>query len=128
MKKLFSKIETKIDSTAKEPNSYVGKVFVVGRMTVTVEDVLAEGGFAVVFLVKANNSGVRYALKRMYVNNEHDLNVSKREIQIASNLSGHKNIIGYVDSSLTHAGNGVYEVLLLMPYCRTHVLQIMNGR
>jgi len=40
------------------------------------------GGFAVVFLVKANNSGVRYALKRMYVNNEHDLNVSKREIQI----------------------------------------------
>lgn len=45
-----------------------------------------------------------------------------------SNLSGHKNIIGYVDSSLTHTGNGVYEVLLLMPYCRTHVLQIMNGR
>jgi hypothetical protein len=41
------------------------------------------GGFAVVFLVKANSSGVRYALKRMYVNNEHDLNVSKREIQIA---------------------------------------------
>lgn len=33
------------------------------------------------FLVKA--SGGRYALKRMYVNNEHDLNVCKREIQIA---------------------------------------------
>jgi AP2-associated kinase len=45
MKKLFSKIETKIDNTAKEPNSSVGKVFVVGRMTVTVEDVLAEGWF-----------------------------------------------------------------------------------
>lgn len=45
------------------------------------------GGFAVVFLVKANNSGVRYALKRMYVNNEHDLNVSKREIQIAVSVS-----------------------------------------
>lgn len=43
MKKLFSKIETRIDNTAKEPNSYVGKVFVVGRMTVTVEEVLAEG-------------------------------------------------------------------------------------
>lgn len=37
-----------------------------------------------VFLVKANGSGgVKYALKRMYVNNEHDLNVAKREIQIA---------------------------------------------
>ncbi|KAJ4441644.1 hypothetical protein ANN_11502, partial [Periplaneta americana] len=47
---------------------------------------------------------------------------------LQSNLSGHKNIIGYIDSSLTHTGNGVYEVLLLMPYCRTHVLQMMNGR
>lgn len=39
MKKLFSKI----DNTAKETNSYVGKVFTVGRYTVTVEEVLAEG-------------------------------------------------------------------------------------
>ncbi|XP_011335247.1 AP2-associated protein kinase 1 isoform X2 [Ooceraea biroi] len=122
MKKLFSKI----DNTSKEPNSYLGKVFVVGRHTVTVEEVLAEGGFAIVFLVKA--SGGRYALKRMYVNNEHDLNVCKREIQIASNLSGHKNIIGYVDSNITHTGGGVHELLLLMPYCKSQVLQMMNTR
>ncbi|KAK2582001.1 hypothetical protein KPH14_002434 [Odynerus spinipes] len=122
MKKLFSKIE----NTSKEPNSYLGKVFVVGRYTVTVEEVLAEGGFAIVFLVKASSG--RYALKRMYVNNEHDLNVCKREIQIASNLSGHKNIIGYVDSSITHTGGGVHELLLLMPYCKSQVLQMMNNR
>ncbi|KAL1121944.1 hypothetical protein AAG570_003352 [Ranatra chinensis] len=127
MKKLFSRIETKIENTAKESNSFVGKAFSVGRVTVTVEEVLAEGGFAVVFLVKGGN-GKRFALKRMYVNNEHDLTVCKREIQIASNLSGHKNIIGYVDSSITPTGNGVYEVLLLMPYCKTHVLQLMNSR
>lgn len=42
MKKLFSKI----DNTSKEPNwSYLGKVFVVGRHTVTVEEVLAEGTY-----------------------------------------------------------------------------------
>ncbi|KAI4487969.1 hypothetical protein M0802_011673 [Mischocyttarus mexicanus] len=122
MKKLFSKIE----NTSKEPNSYLGKVFVVGRYTVTVEEVLAEGGFAIVFLVKASTG--RYALKRMYVNNEHDLNVCKREIQIASNLSGHKNIIGYVDSNITHTGGGVHELLLLMPYCKSQVLQMMNNR
>lgn len=51
------------------------------------------GGFALVFLVKASG-GVRYALKRMFVNNDHDLQCCKREIQIASSLSGHKNIIG----------------------------------
>lgn len=39
------------------------------------------GGFAIVFLVRTNQ-GVRCALKRMYVNNEYDLQVCKREIQI----------------------------------------------
>lgn len=40
------------------------------------------GGFALVFLVKASN-GVKYALKRLFVNNEQDLSICKREIQIA---------------------------------------------
>lgn len=42
------------------------------------------GGFAVVFLTKPNGSNnIRYALKRLYVNNQVDLNAAKREIQIA---------------------------------------------
>lgn len=49
-------------------------------------------------------------------------------LSLQSNLSGHKNIIGYVDSSITHAGNGVYEVLLLMPYCKVNMLAMMNAR
>ncbi|KAL3285274.1 hypothetical protein HHI36_019384 [Cryptolaemus montrouzieri] len=126
MKKLLSKIETKIDNTSKETNNFIGKVFTVGRQNVVVEDVLAEGGFAIVYLVKGNN-GCRYALKRMYVNNESDLNVAKREIQITSSLNGHKNIIGYVDSNLTPKGGGVYEVLLLMPYCQENVLSLMKS-
>lgn len=36
-----------------------------------------------VFLVRGSSGNVRYALKRLYVNNEHDLNVAKREIQIS---------------------------------------------
>ncbi|XP_044758808.1 AP2-associated protein kinase 1 [Coccinella septempunctata] len=126
MKKLFSKIETKIDNTSKETNNFIGKVFAVGRQNVVVEDVLAEGGFAIVYLVRGS-SGCRYALKRMYVNNESDLNVAKREIQITSSLNGHKNIIGYVDSCITPKGGGVYEVLLLMPYCQDNVLNLMKS-
>ncbi|XP_058977355.1 AP2-associated protein kinase 1-like isoform X2 [Musca domestica] len=133
MKKIFSKFDKneKLEShhnSTKEVNSFVGKVFTVGRVTVTIEDVLAEGGFAMVFLARGNVGNTKYALKRMYVNNEHDLNVAKREIQIASNLNGHKNIIGYIDSSITHTGNGVCEVLLLMPYCKNHMLSMMNAR
>ncbi|XP_050316221.1 BMP-2-inducible protein kinase isoform X1 [Anthonomus grandis grandis] len=127
MKKLFSKIEKNIDTAPKEPNTFIGKTFTFGRQTVVVEDILAEGGFAIVYLVKGNN-GTRYALKRMYVNNEQDLNVAKREIQITSSLNGHKNIIGYVDSSLVPTGGGVYEVLLLMPYCAENVFGLMKAK
>ncbi|XP_013776975.1 uncharacterized protein LOC106461676 [Limulus polyphemus] len=127
MKKLFSKLENKIEQSPKEATSFVGKVFNVGKFSVTVEDIIAEGGFALVFLVKGANS-VRYALKRMFVNNEQDLTVCKREIQIASSLRGHKNIIGLIDSNITHVGGGVYEVLMLMHYCRGHVLQLMNEK
>lgn len=104
------------------------------------------------FLVKGTN-GAKYALKRMYVNNEQDLAVCKREIQITvsffivshrtqfgnsfyfvpffsfqSNLSGHKNLIGYVDSSITLTGNGVHEILVLMPYYKVHLLNLMNSK
>ena len=41
------------------------------------------GGFAVVFRVKSNQKSGPYALKRMFVNNDQDLTVCKREIQIS---------------------------------------------
>ena len=41
MKKLFGKTESKNDTNAKY--NYVGKSFVVGKMTVVVEEILAEG-------------------------------------------------------------------------------------
>ena len=55
----------------------------VGRHTVAYEEVIAEGGFGVVFLVKAvKDSSSKFALKRMFVNNEKDLAICKREINI----------------------------------------------
>lgn len=44
------------------------------------------GGFAIVFLVHTHQ-GLRCALKRMYVNNEHDLQVCQLEIQIMVSVS-----------------------------------------
>lgn len=41
------------------------------------------GGFALVFLVRSVSNDKRYALKRMFVNNEHDLSVCKQELEIA---------------------------------------------
>uniref|UniRef100_A0A7N5ZY05 non-specific serine/threonine protein kinase n=1 Tax=Anabas testudineus TaxID=64144 RepID=A0A7N5ZY05_ANATE len=109
--------------------NFIGRNFTVGRHQVTVEEIVAEGGFAIVFLVRTNQ-GVRCALKRMYVNNEHDLQVCKREIQIMKDLVGHKNIVGYLDSSITAMGSrDVWEVLILMDYCKGgQVVNLMNQR
>ncbi|XP_051539581.1 AP2-associated protein kinase 1-like isoform X2 [Myxocyprinus asiaticus] len=109
--------------------NFIGRAFTVGRHQVTVEETLAEGGFAIVFLVRTNQ-GVRCALKRMYVNNEYDLQVCKREIQIMRDLSGHKNIVAFLDSSITAVGGGdVWEVFILMDFCRGgQVVNLMNQR
>jgi hypothetical protein len=37
-------------------------------------------------------------------------------------------LIGYVDSSVSLLDGGIHEVLLLMPYYKTTVLQMMNER
>uniref|UniRef100_A0A3B4V4Y1 BMP2 inducible kinase n=1 Tax=Seriola dumerili TaxID=41447 RepID=A0A3B4V4Y1_SERDU len=106
-------------------SSYFGKVFAVGRYQVTVEELIAEG-FSVVFLARTH-SGVRCALKRMYVNNVPDLNVYKREITIME-LSGHKNIVNYLDSTISAVSDSVWEVLILMEYCKGQVVKQMNQR
>nr|XP_046203319.1 AP2-associated protein kinase 1-like isoform X2 [Oncorhynchus gorbuscha] len=109
--------------------SFIGRVFTIGRYQVTVDETVAEGGFAIVFLVRTNQ-GVRCALKRMYVNNEHDLQVCELEIQIMRDLVGHRNIVGFLDSSITAVGAGdVWEVLILMDFCRGgQVVNLMNQR
>ncbi|MCI4381237.1 hypothetical protein PGIGA_G00249250 [Pangasianodon gigas] len=109
--------------------AFIGRVFTIGRYQVTVEETVAEGGFAIVFLVRTHQ-GLRCALKRMYVNNEHDLQVCQREIQIMRDLVGNKNIVGYLDSSITAVGSGdVWEVLILMDFCRGgQVVNLMNQR
>lgn len=99
MKKLFHKLETNtnassignqslntsnVNNDSNQIKDFIGKSFLVGRYNVVVEDVIAEGGFALVFLVKCtNNHNTKYALKRMFVNSEHDLNICKMEIDIA---------------------------------------------
>lgn len=62
MKKILSKFErnensrlenphnSSSSSSSNEKNSFVGKVFTVGRVAVTVEDVLAEGEWVVAWV------------------------------------------------------------------------------
>ncbi|KAI5613101.1 BMP-2-inducible protein kinase isoform X1 [Silurus asotus] len=109
-------------------SNFIGRVFAIGRYQVTVDELIAEGGFSMVFLARTH-SGVRCALKRMYVNNVPDLNIFKREIMIMKELSGHKNIVSYLDSVINAVGDSVWEVLILMEYCKAgQVVKQMNQR
>lgn len=44
-------------------------------------------------------------------------------VLLQKDLVGHKNIVGYLDSSITTCGGGdVWEVLILMDYCKGECL------
>ncbi|XP_076999171.1 BMP-2-inducible protein kinase isoform X3 [Tamandua tetradactyla] len=65
----------------------------------------------------------------MFVNNMSDLNTCKREITIMKELSGHKNIVGYLDCAVNSISDNVWEVLILMEYCRAgQVVNQMNKK
>ncbi|NXA55178.1 BMP2K kinase, partial [Nothocercus julius] len=65
----------------------------------------------------------------MCVNSVPDLNICKREIKIMKELSGHKNIVVYLDCAVNSISDNVWEVLILMEYCRAgQVVNQMNQR
>lgn len=130
MKKILARL-THVDSddniiNPQSHNALFGRRFDIGNFSLTVEDVVAEGGFGVVFRVVSQH-GHTYALKRTCVNNEHDLAVCKREITIVSSVT-HKNIIRYVDSKILCTRPGIYEVLLLTVYYRGSLKHLIDNR
>ncbi|CAF0799357.1 unnamed protein product [Brachionus calyciflorus] len=118
------------NSSSSEHSKFIGKCYQLSKHQVVIEDVIAEGGFSIVFLVRSNQNGKKYALKRMYVNNEHDLEACRLEIKIIKTFSeSNKNVLKYIDSSIQRQTNEIYEILLLTKYCKLGgLVQLMNDR
>jgi AP2-associated kinase len=130
-------------TNAGDITSYIGKTLTINHHQVIVEDILGQGGFAFVFLVRSYNQH-RYALKRMYVNNPHDLLVCQREISLVRDYATHPNIVKYVDSYIHRLSptniqrrpyqterndnddDGIYEILFLTEYCSNGALIVSN--
>ncbi|MGH0125739.1 UNVERIFIED_CONTAM: hypothetical protein FKN15_001573 [Acipenser sinensis] len=100
-------------SGSSSGGSYIGRVFAVGRLQVTVEETLAEGGFAIVFLVRTHQ-GVRCALKRMYVNNEHDLQVV--------NLMNQRLQTGFTETEVLQIFCDTCEAVARLHQCKTPII------
>ncbi|KAF8569701.1 hypothetical protein P879_05925 [Paragonimus westermani] len=106
--------------------SFLGRHFRIGHFSLIVDEIIAEGGFGVVFRVRSQQ-GQYYALKRTCVNCERDLALCKRELTIVSSLS-HKNILRYIDSRINRVREGIFEVLLLTAYYPGSLSQLLNER
>ncbi|OQV24753.1 AP2-associated protein kinase 1 [Hypsibius exemplaris] len=107
----------------------IGKTFHVGSYLVTVEDVIAEGGFALVFLTR-DQMGRRFALKRSFVNTEADVIMCQQEIRILETLGKDTDsyIVKFLASAINVIDEEVKEVLILLEYYKYSVLQLMNER
>ena len=108
---------------------------------------IAEGGFSVVYLAKANfsksfsskshrsgpssaeTSPQNYALKRMFVNSDSDLQACNKEISILRELFGKPHIICYYSHVVKQLTPDITEVKLLMEYAGGGALiDTMNSR
>ena len=61
-----------------------------------------------------SGNGQRLALKRLAVNNEQDLYLTRQEIAITKALSDCHNSVTYISSVTKQVTKDVYEVLILM--------------
>ncbi|CAD5227263.1 unnamed protein product [Bursaphelenchus xylophilus] len=105
-----------------------GATIKLGKKSYVIEKKLAEGGYAIVYLVQDKHNRC-YALKRQLIRDDpRQVEACKTEAQIVKNLNGHKNIVAYVDHSLGVNKAGIYDYMLLTVYYKSNVLQLLNSR
>lgn len=101
-------------------NDFVGQFVEIGNMKLRVKKVIAEGGFAFVFVAQDVSSGTEYALKRLMAADEQANKNIIQEISILKKLSGHTNVIKYIAASFidkSKTSHGMSEYLLLTDLC-----------
>lgn len=79
------------------------------------------GGFAFVYVVQDVQSGNEYALKRLLGSDKQTCNNIIRELNMHKQLSGHPNIVNYVNASFinhTNSAKAYAEYLLVSELCK----------
>ncbi|XP_055696686.1 cyclin-G-associated kinase [Lutzomyia longipalpis] len=102
-------------------NEFVGQVVEVGALKLRIKRVIAEGGFAFVYVAQDIHSNVEYALKKLIGADKAACNTIINEINIHKQLSGHPNIVTFVAASFidrTQSAQGNAEYLLVTELCK----------
>ncbi|KAK3612698.1 hypothetical protein CHS0354_042224, partial [Potamilus streckersoni] len=107
-------------SSGRDENDFVGQIVELDNQKLRVRKVIAEGGFAFVFVAQDVTSGKEYALKRLLANDEEKNQLILQEIKFLKKLSGHPNIVQFIAAAAIgkeQSDHGQSEYLLLMELC-----------
>uniref|UniRef100_U5EYM6 Cyclin-G-associated kinase n=1 Tax=Corethrella appendiculata TaxID=1370023 RepID=U5EYM6_9DIPT len=86
-------------ATTGQDNEFVGQIVEVNNIKLKIKRVIAEGGFAYVFIAQDIQSNTEYALKRLFGADKDECNNIIREINLHKQLSGHPNIVKFIAAS-----------------------------
>ncbi|CAB3361786.1 Hypothetical predicted protein [Cloeon dipterum] len=97
-------------------NEFVGQIVQINNVKLRIRKLIAEGGFALVFVAQDVNTGKEYALKRMMAADEEANKNINQEINILKKLNGHANVIQFmiahqIEKSRTPHGMTEYQIV-----------------
>lgn len=112
-------------------HDFVGQIVEVGNVKLRVKKLIAEGGFAYVFVAQTLDSGQEYALKKLMAADDETSKAIIQEINILKQLSDHPNIIQFVAAAFidkNQSSNGMAEFLLLTELCTGSLVDVLSER
>uniref|UniRef100_A0A8W7PNF0 Cyclin-G-associated kinase n=1 Tax=Anopheles coluzzii TaxID=1518534 RepID=A0A8W7PNF0_ANOCL len=104
-------------------NDFVGQTVEVANVKLRIKRVIAEGGFAYVYVAQDVQSNTEYALKRLLGTDKEECNNIIREINFHKQVSGHPNVVKFVAATFidrTQSANSQRraEYLLVSELCK----------
>uniref|UniRef100_A0A1I8PUS5 non-specific serine/threonine protein kinase n=1 Tax=Stomoxys calcitrans TaxID=35570 RepID=A0A1I8PUS5_STOCA len=108
-------------SSSLQENEFCGQIVDINGRKLRVKRVIAEGGFAFVYVVQDIQTDKEYALKRLIGADKKACQAIINEINTHKQLTGHPNIVGFVSATFIDKTTGPQqraEYLLLTELCK----------
>ncbi|XP_037805277.1 cyclin-G-associated kinase isoform X1 [Lucilia sericata] len=108
-------------TAAFQDNEFCGQTVEINGHKLRIKGVIAEGGFAFVYVAQDIQTGKEYALKRLIGADKKACQSIINEINTHKQLTGHPNIVGFVSATFIDKTNGPQqraEYLLLTELCK----------
>nr|XP_053649196.1 cyclin-G-associated kinase-like [Cherax quadricarinatus] len=116
-------------------NDFVGQQVEINGIRLRIKKLIAEGGFAYVYVAQDISSGKTYALKRLLGADQVACDSIRQEISVSKQLSGHPYIVEFIAAAAidkTQSKENRNEFLLLSELCTggslVDALRILEGK